>query len=54
MQTRMPDYHYEEDFGGVFYVFIRGVNAEYGPQYGIYHDLPDAHLIHELDRLMIS
>ena len=54
LQARKPDYRYEEDFGGVFYVFLRGVNTEYGPRYGIYHDLPEAHLIHELDRLMID
>ncbi|KPK28818.1 MAG: hypothetical protein AMJ61_00845 [Desulfobacterales bacterium SG8_35_2] len=41
LQTRLPDYRYESHFGGVFYMFLRGVNQTRGPDYGIYHDLPD-------------
>jgi len=37
---RLPGYRYESHFGGVFYIFLRGVNQERGPDYGIYHDLP--------------
>ncbi|MBW2506182.1 MAG: exodeoxyribonuclease V subunit beta [Deltaproteobacteria bacterium] len=37
---RLPGYRYESHFGGVFYIFLRGVNQERGPDYGIYHDRP--------------
>ena len=40
LQKRIPDYRYESHFGGVFYVFLRGVRQNLGPGYGIYHDLP--------------
>ena len=26
LRYQQPDYRYEKDFGGVFYIFIRGVN----------------------------
>lgn len=31
---------FEEIFGGVIYVFLRGLSPEHGPQYGIYHFHP--------------
>jgi exodeoxyribonuclease V beta subunit len=40
LEKRLPGYEYESHFGGVFYVFLRGVNQDLGPEYGIYHDLP--------------
>ncbi|MBW2483847.1 MAG: exodeoxyribonuclease V subunit beta [Deltaproteobacteria bacterium] len=40
LEKRLPGYGYESHFGGVFYVFIRGVDPDLGPDYGIYHDLP--------------
>jgi exodeoxyribonuclease V beta subunit len=38
LSVRLPDYDYEKHFGGVFYIFLRGVAPEMGPDYGIYHD----------------
>ncbi len=49
-----PDYNYTEHFGGVFYVFIRGVDPKMGSAYGIYHDRPNAGLIEALDRTLIA
>ena len=40
LEKRLPGYGYESHFGGVFYVFLRGVNKDLGPEFGIYHDLP--------------
>lgn len=48
-----PDYHYDNDFGGVFYLFIRGVDPRHGPDFGIYHDRPDADLVHALGSRLI-
>ena len=43
----MPHYDYARDFGGVFYLFLRGMNGE--PQSGVFYDRPSVELITELD-----
>ncbi len=48
LQLRIPDFNYEQHFGGVFYIFIRGVDPDNGPEYGIYKDIPDASLVDAL------
>jgi len=53
MQARWPDFRFETDFGGVIYVFIRGIDAAKGPRYGIYFERPGAQLIDALDRLLV-
>lgn len=42
-------YDYERDFGGVFYLFLRGMNGE--PQSGVFFDRPSAQLINELEEV---
>ncbi|OQW93259.1 MAG: exodeoxyribonuclease V subunit beta [Beggiatoa sp. IS2] len=46
--TRLPNYRYKQHFGGIFYLFVRGMNPKWGTDYGIYRDLPAANLIAEL------
>ncbi|MBL7179404.1 MAG: exodeoxyribonuclease V subunit beta [Desulfobacterales bacterium] len=53
LQSRVPGYRYETDFGGVFYIFIRGVDPDFGPDFGIYKDLPAADTIAALGRALI-
>jgi exodeoxyribonuclease V beta subunit len=53
LRYQQPDYRYEKDFGGVFYIFIRGVNALKGPEYGVFYDLPDPDLIDSLGQTLI-
>jgi len=48
-----PGYRYENDFGGVFYIFLRGVDLARGPEYGIYFDRPAPELLHALGEAMI-
>jgi exodeoxyribonuclease V beta subunit len=48
LKLRLPDYDYEKHFGGVFYIFLRGVDPDKGSQFGIYRDRPSAKLIDEL------
>jgi len=48
LSTRLPDYRYEAHFGGVYYLFLRGMNLDWGANYGIYRDKPRAALIKEL------
>ncbi|MGB8427863.1 MAG: exodeoxyribonuclease V subunit beta [Desulfobacterales bacterium] len=54
LRLRDPAYRYESHFGGVFYIFIRGIDPDRGPVYGIYHDRPDADLIAALDRALVA
>ncbi len=53
LKTRLQDYRYNADFGGVFYIFIRGVDPDYGPEYGVYYDLPGIEIIDGLGKLLI-
>lgn len=54
LKMRDPAYSYETHFGGVFYIFIRGVDPGKGPAYGIYRDRPDVGLIDALDQALIA
>lgn len=54
LQMRHPDYDYDRHFGGVFYLFIRGINPARDPQCGVYFDRPDRGFIDRLDRSLIS
>jgi exodeoxyribonuclease V beta subunit len=47
---RLPDYRYSHHMGGVFYLFLRGMQPPSGPDCGVYFDLPDPSLIEALDR----
>lgn len=53
LRYQQPDYRYEKNFGGIFYIFIRGVNELKGPQYGVFYDLPDPALVHSLGQTLI-
>ena len=51
---RIADYRYEDHFGGLFYIFLRGVSRAHGPDCGIYHDRPDSRLVEQLGRLLAA
>lgn len=40
LQVRLPGYRYGEHFGGVYYVFLRGVDPTRGSRFGIYAHRP--------------
>jgi exodeoxyribonuclease V beta subunit len=46
LKSRLPDYDYRRDVGGVLWVFLRGVGAE---GQGVYLDKPPQSLIERLD-----
>lgn len=46
LTLRLPGYDFEQHFGGVFYLFLRGM-----PQGGIFHTRPSRELVSGLDRL---
>ena len=54
LSQRIPDYRYEQHFGGVYYLFIRAMRPQYGPAYGVFFDLPDRRKRESLDRLYMA
>jgi exodeoxyribonuclease V beta subunit len=50
LRHRIADYDYERHFGGVIYLFLRGVDSEQ-PQQGIYATRPDAELVALMDEM---
>jgi len=53
LALRLPDYDYEQHFGGVFYLFVRGIDPA-RPELGVFHDLPQAGLIEKLSERLIG
>jgi len=53
LQTKLPGYVYERDFGGAFYIFLRGVDATRGSGFGIFEDRPDIRLVDALGKALI-
>jgi exodeoxyribonuclease V beta subunit len=49
LRRRVPGYRYEEQFGGVYYLFLRGLRPDLGPASGVYYDRPGLELIEALD-----
>lgn len=54
LRLRLPGYDYDTHFGGVYYIFLRGVDPEMGPAFGIYSDRPSGKLIEELGAELIG
>ncbi|MBS4098251.1 MAG: exodeoxyribonuclease V subunit beta [Sulfuricella sp.] len=52
LRIRVADYAYERHFGGVYYLFLRGIDPAQGGDTGIFRDRPRLALIEALDRLM--
>ncbi len=50
LQTRLPGYDYETHFGGVRYLFVRGMQPD-RPMSGIYQDRPDLERVEALAAL---
>jgi exodeoxyribonuclease V beta subunit len=53
LRLRLPDYRYDTHFGGIFYLFLRGIDPAYGPGFGIFKDRPAARRITALGQLLI-
>ena len=48
---RLPGYDYERHVGGVFYLFVRGMDPAAGTERGVWFDRPAANFVHQLDGL---
>lgn len=46
LQQRIPDYDYHQHFGGVYYLFLRGMQGE---QQGVFYHRPALEFIEQLD-----
>jgi exodeoxyribonuclease V beta subunit len=51
LRQRVASYDYDRHFGGVYYLFLRGMRAAEGPRYGVWYDRPPRRLIERLDVL---
>jgi exodeoxyribonuclease V beta subunit len=47
LKSRKPDFDYEKDFGGVIYLFVRGMRKD--KKHGIWFHKPDMEVIHKLE-----
>lgn len=52
LSKRIPDYDYESHFGGVYYLFVRGMRPQSSS--GVWFDKPPFELIRALDQMMQS
>jgi exodeoxyribonuclease V beta subunit len=53
LSKQVSNYRYEKHFGGVFYLFLRGIDPEKGSAFGIYHTRPSEKLIQGLSQNLI-
>ena len=51
LEYRMPDYDYETHFGGIFYLFIKGMHPDNPPGKGVFFHRPAHGLISDLSDL---
>jgi len=54
LSLRVKNYHYTTHFGGVIYVFLRGVSRDIGERRGFFRDLSSEGLIEALTDLLIE
>ncbi len=54
LSLRVRGYDYATHFGGVIYVFLRGVSPERGEEFGYFRDMPPVEMIDELTKNLIQ
>lgn len=54
LKIRLPGYDYDTHFGGVFYIFLRGIDPAAGKDTGIYRDRPAKETIEFLGDKLIA
>jgi exodeoxyribonuclease V beta subunit len=54
LSLRVRGYDYATHFGGVRYLFLRGIDPKRGSEYGVFRDLPPVGLIRELTACLIE
>ncbi len=54
LRLRLPDYDCNHHLGGVFYLFLRGMEPLHGMNCGVFYDRPAPALVMALDHLMAT
>ena len=54
LSLRVSDYRYQTHFGGVLYLFLRGMDRGRGEEFGVFRDTPPLELIEELTNCLIQ
>jgi len=54
LSARVPGYEYDMHFGGVRYLFVRGMRPEAGAARGVFSDRPQRAIIEALDRYFMT
>jgi len=52
LRRRQPGYDYDAHFGGVFYLFLRGLHPDLGPSAGVFADRPPRVLVERLSTVL--
>ena len=52
LATCVEDYDYDEHFGGIYYLFLRGFAPEHAPLCGVFHDRPPREIVEGVAALM--
>jgi len=52
LAQRLPDYNYEQHFGGCYYLFLRAMRPHSGNRYGVHFHRPDLASLQKLDQLL--
>lgn len=47
--TRLSGYEYDSHFGGIYYLFLRGIQPASGPATGVFYARPERSLVERLD-----
>jgi exodeoxyribonuclease V beta subunit len=54
LRNRLEGYSYDEHFGGIFYVYLRGVDPAMGPEYGLFRARPDEGKVERLCDVLLD
>jgi exodeoxyribonuclease V beta subunit len=54
LRHRVPGYDPERHLGGIYYLFLRGMDPQRGPESGVYRDQPDVTLLQHLDQYLAT
>lgn len=54
LASRIKDYSYDKHFGGVYYIFLRGISEDNDSRNGIYFDRPSNEIIKKLNIELID
>jgi exodeoxyribonuclease V beta subunit len=54
LKGRVSDYDYDRHFGGVFYIFLRGLDPARGAEFGLFRDRPGLDMIRVLEEGLIE